>query len=123
MKFTKKEIAVCKKIAEKHRKEIKYGDWYLDNIVVLLNNDFIKGTIFVARQVRLGLIPLWQISDCLEFLRERRKHCVFLSHDEGDEKEWWCFFDEYHETQQFDSGKTPLEALLKVVLGVLKNGK
>lgn len=58
--------------------------------------------------------------DCLKWLRERCKHHVILIHEEG-EAEWWVWFDEYQETQQYDKGKTPLEALLRVVLAVKDN--
>jgi len=68
-------------------------------------------------------ISTWTISDCLEFLKKKCQDHVLLIHDEGDEKEWWLWMDEYKETQQVGSGKTPLEACLKAVLAVLEEGK
>ena len=80
MKFTEEEISLCKKIAEKHKKPIEYGDWYWD--------EGQKRTVICA--VRLAHIeeapyfikncfPLWTISDCLDFLNKRGWNAVTLS--------------------------------------------
>ena len=122
MSFTKEEIALCRKITEKHRKEINFGDWYLD-----YRDDSIGlyqlGTPF---KNRTKVFPLWQISDCLEFLRkkgywfrmERRptreesgvKIWVFSSFDK---EEFWMNCPSYE-------GKATLEACLKAVLAIVE---
>jgi len=112
MRFTKEEISLCKQIAGKHKKEIEYGDWYLSNTVTLLNK-FIHGTINMARQVRLCLIPLWTIEDCFEFLGEqfnKLKRCKTIFEVEL----------KFLGGRNWHEGKTPLEACLKAVLAVLE---
>ncbi|TES92941.1 MAG: hypothetical protein E3J87_03505 [Candidatus Cloacimonadota bacterium] len=116
--FTKEEISLCKQIAEKHRREIKKRQYYY--------NAFLKRIQWSGEDGQSQAswaIPLWTISDCLEFLKKKCRDHVLLIHDEGDEKEWWLWMDEYKETQQVGSGKTPLEACLKAVIEVLKNAK
>ncbi len=119
MKFTKEEISLCKQIAEKHEKEIGYGDWYWD--------EGQKRTVICA--VRLAHIeeapyfikncfPLWTISDCLEFLRERA-YLVFIGQEEN---KGWCEVNAKKIIHRH-GGKTPLEACLKAVLAVLEEGK
>ena len=128
MEFNKEEIRLCEQIAEKHRKEIEPFDWVIGG--------WKNGTEVIGRIVDRGqgiiklpeksplypdeIIPLWTISDCLEFLSEKCQDHILLSHDEGDEIEWWLWMDEYKETQQVGSGKSPLEACLKAVIEVLK---
>ncbi len=129
MKFTEEEISLCTQIAEKHRKKIEYGDWYADQVLVM-NQETRKGdpmpiVVLCTNKFgkSIGEVPLWTISDCLEFLRERCEDHVFLSHDEDDDEEWYLWFDEYKKTQQMGKGKTLLEVCLKVVLTVLEEGK
>ena len=122
MEFNKEEISLCKQVTEKHRKPIKYGDWYWSkshNKPLIA----IAGGFKANDQKHFGVFKIWTISDSLEFLRERCKDHVLLIHEEGlddDDEEWYLWFDEYKETQQWDKGKTPLEACLKVVLAVLE---
>jgi hypothetical protein len=123
MKFTKEEISLCKQVAKKHRKVIEYGIHLYDEF-----KDF--GFVYVDTYFqRLNIaktpndyIQIWTVSDCLEFLRDRCKDHVLLIHEEGleDDEEWYLWLDEYKETQQWDKGKTPLEACLKAVLAVLE---
>ena len=72
IKFNKEEISLCKQVAERWRKDkLELGDWYL---LLLLNG---KEQIRLHADLRPWIIqtkdfiPLWTISDCLEFLRER----------------------------------------------------
>ena len=118
MKFTKKEISLCKQVAEKHRREIKYGDWFYLNEA---ENYYLWMHGFARIDIPKEWFPLWTISDCLEFLEKKCSHYVRLRHDEHDEQDgWFLWFDEYHETEKEGYGKTPLEACLKIVLAVLK---
>ena len=77
MKFTKEEKNLCRKIAKKHRKEIEYGDWYY---TTEYPEEKYRARIYKYRWTgmadrtinkRKEIIPLWTISDCLEFLREK----------------------------------------------------
>ena len=56
--------------------------------------------------------------DCLEWLRERCKDHVILSHDVGDEDIWWVWFDEYKPTQAYASGDSILETLYRVIIEI-----
>lgn len=74
MKFNKEEIELCRKIAEKHRKDIEYGDWYCDsnysNEIRLLHS-LDRGKIHARSQKELNVFLLWTLSGCLEWLRDR----------------------------------------------------
>ena len=118
MKFTKEEIILCKQVAEKHRKFIEYGDWYEFKGKSYLKS--ISNSLTPAWH-----IPLWTISDCLEFLRKKDYRInlhenvltngieVILNHPKRIEDI----------TNYVYKGKTPLEACLKVVIEVLKNAE
>ena len=122
MKFTEEEISLCEQIAERHGKEIKYGDWYYYTITKDCFVNAPRGTYLSEDEIeRKNIIPLWTISDCLEFLRKkvneielwqsRRKPLWFLRvRDYMKAKRWW-------------KGNTPLEACLKAVLAVLEEQK
>jgi len=65
-------------------------------------------------------------STCLAWLMNKYQHHMLLSidkdeacHGRNDEK-WWFWFDEYHETQQYDSSETHHEAICKCVIKVLE---
>lgn len=113
MKFTKEEISLCKQIAEKYRKEIKYGDWY----------EF-KGKIYLQAfksepKMSSTAVPLWTISDCLEFLRERGYSLNQHFEDDGFFHVALC--DAGKEVK--GRGDTDLEACLKAVLAVLEESE
>ena len=134
MIFTNEEIKLCKAIAEKHRKGIGIGDWV----------DFYEESRFVTEVIRtpekvdiyvvVGITvsssisedddftPLWQISDCLEFLDKRRSfRCYFINHTKSltmtVNMEYW----DGQEKFLMKKGKTILEALLKVILAILES--
>jgi len=120
IKFTKEEVNLCKQVAKKHRKRIDDGDWYLrydydEPDVYLEGMDDDKA---VAKS-----IPLWAISDCLEFLREQEWHIVALTDDAVFDEifHYHCEITDYKfDKHHSSSGKTPLEAYLKAVLAVLE---
>jgi len=110
IKFTKEEISLCKQIAEKHRKEIRQGDWILDsdNKPWLISGvelwkscrpglentitydlepiDRTQEPIVVLEKEEIEKYPaLWTISDCLEFLREKGFLYIEISSPEVDE--------------------------------------
>ena len=144
MKFTKEEISLCKQVAEKYRKEIKYGDWYISTLVNLVclwksatpfNRDFVN--ICEPQGQADKIIPLWTISDCLKFLNKRDWNAVTLSwrmEQVGDNPEIaYCeiIHDNFYEVEDKKAlnhvmdfeAKTLLEACLKAVLAILEEKK
>ena len=145
MNFTKEEIALCKKIAEKHRKEVKWGDVVCgkDGVGIvatistsvggkkIVSIDCYQGKIPHYEEQEESIIPLWQISDCLEFLRNRRSihgevRLAYIDHHDR----WFVHIFEENSPStskviMVESGMTPLEACLKAVLAIVeeKNGK
>jgi len=136
IKFTDEEISLCKQVAEKHRKEIRKGDWAIQpdraNIPLLVVDTQMEYITLSLNYTAThdtackSLTPLWTIFDCLEFLRERKPQLEFeLLFQTGYETEptkpheWQLIF---HWTEMI-LGKTPLEACLKAVLAVLEEGK
>ena len=126
MKFTKEERSLCKQVAEKHRKEIEYGDWYIDS---RRKEGYQTRLCEYQGKQNFGKIyseftPLWTISDCLEFLRERAFYLEGLC--QIDECEFQCAISEMddmgvvkHSKKRFE-GESELEACLKAVLAVLE---
>jgi len=122
MNFTKEEISLCKQVAEKYRKEIKYGDWTLNE------GGFVKVWPYRHNCKRIELITLWTISDCLEFLRERNleftlnyfNHVRFWQIQLWNKSSTQAIYSDYGKENK---NKTPLEACLKAVLAVLGEGK
>lgn len=122
-KFTKEEISLCKQVAEKHRKDIARGDYYVggrdkkNRQILALSHEVLKFE---------SLIPLWTISDCLEFLREKG-YTLETHEDILPSKD--VYIEVHKHIGEMDMGhihgrgKTDLEACLKVVLVVLEGGK
>ena len=118
-KFTKTEIDLCKKIAEKDFKEITYGDYYShgDGAWHLCDGHKLKKALD-----EIGVIPIWQEHDCLEWLRERNwVNCHFYPVE--NRVEWSIVrkpFKWSADDQIIQQGKTHLEALLRAVLAILE---
>jgi len=125
MKFTKEEISLCKQVAEKHRKEIKYGDWSLNE------GGFVKVWPYRHNCKRIELIPLWTISDCLEFLYQKEVPLeIETRYDPWAVKRGWRWHMWWGEPKDnvkpwggSINAKTLLEACLKAVLAVLEEKK
>lgn len=118
MRFNKEEIALCKKIAEKYRKVIEYGDWYFTKGKARneADSDYLVQPYF----------PLWQISDCLEFLKEKKWRLLDLVNDMFIGKKYSYhirILDENYEKAHIFSKETVLEALLKAVLIIVEKEK
>ena len=113
MKFTKEEISLCKQVLGGHKKEIEFGDWYYETDL----EDIFLCEEINGQYVFPNLIPLWTISDCLEFLKEKF-HILALRADDKFECELYL---KTHSCSEV--GKTPLEACLKAVLAVLEEKK
>ncbi|NVM21404.1 MAG: hypothetical protein HWN68_06455 [Desulfobacterales bacterium] len=126
MEFTKKEISLCKQVAERHGKEIDYGDWYWDEglkkaVVQSVKLAHLQDDPYFIK----NCFPLWSISDCLEFLRERGLWIIGLQQDEDEFSFGFAATDDLgmriiEETATWADGETPLEACLKAVLAVLE---
>ena len=112
MKFTKEEISLCKQIAERHKKKIGYGDWYVNYDSKVRIKTF-SGKGYREEESML----LWTISDCLEFLGEKFERLRFCDDGKVEVQIWLSDGFYYH------IGKTPLEACLKAVLAVIKEVK
>ena len=133
IKFTKEEISLCKQVAERYRKDISDGDWIYHEP----HNNYFLVVQYVILQYQLQTqkwfdelnaehrkmnIPLWTISDCLEFLRE--KMFTYTLHFITKERGYECILFKGHQRKpQILIGKTPLEPCLKAVLAVLEEGK
>lgn len=135
MKFTKTEIDLCKKIKEKKKKEVLYGDWfYSENFKeVVCNIPFInpiRDREILNRDK--SATPLWTIEDCLGFLEEKKVPVGILPRrDKWAVKRGWKWqirwgtpIDHPLPWGGSINSKTVLEGLLPVVLTVLerKNG-
>ena len=133
MTITEEEISLCKQVAEKHRKEIKYGDWYLTITTSPLDKDDKEESICLNAEKREinsieetkkdrvfynEYIPLWTISDCLEFLEGKGfdldfDFTLFVSGN-------WRFIALAHEDKEVrGEGRTRLASCLKAVLAVV----
>jgi len=123
MNFTKEEINLCKQVTEKHRKKIEEGDWYLPH------NDDIEPELYIAGitddKANIVGIPLWTISDCLEFLKERSWTNYQFSFDKKGITEVHIVQTPFNfrSNQEIVERGTFLEVLLKAVLAVLEEGK
>ena len=143
MKFTKEEISLCKQVAERYRKPIKCGDWILRDGELRLNLDgklaWLEDggqDIIIKITNKTEIIPLWTISDCLEFLKKRGEqgweiksivksvakefYQVEIRHQSGEGR-----FGEVYATHPspVGEGNTLLEACLKAILALLEEEK
>ena len=111
-KWSKEIISLCKQIAEKHKKEIAESDWYISFEDEIRYKRF-RGVMFREQDA----VPLWTISDCLEFLDKTRDITLRIcSHPKFNQTTV-----EYDDTEYY--GKTPLEACLKAILAVVEETK
>ena len=130
--FTKTELDLCRKIAEKERKEIRFGSWVLYNEQEYLVIDYFRHKTEPTHLNLYGLkryvfetdvTPLLSSHDCLEWLKKRYGE-IFL-------KTWlgtmWCVSIGKRLNEELPIiglsdlvGKTPLEALLRAVLAILE---
>ena len=123
IKFNKEEISLCKQVVERYRKPIDYGDWYWTKDKVRNNAD----SKWVATGYSQTCIPLWTISDCISWLREKG---FYLSINTLGEY-WTCLaykhiFNEDNKDigpRIFFQEKTLLSVLLKIILAVVEEVK
>jgi len=133
--FTPKEIEICKKIAERERKEIKGGDYVIfdkEQYMVVRGEFQISSFVGVAHEkIFVSLywatvdsgkltvhtnrcLPLWQEHDCLEWLDKAKDITLRIcSHPDAHLAEV-----EYDDKIYY--GSTPLEPLLRVILAILE---
>jgi len=122
IKPTKEEISLLKQIAEKGVSFEPPDDWHGAYHVFHQDKTFSWADGEDKPYYKSDeFVWIATVSDCLEFLREKCQDHVLLIHEENlnDGEEWYLWFDEYKETQQWNKGKTPLEACLKVILAVI----
>ena len=137
IKFTPEEINLCEQIAEKHRRNLKIGMYvwrkFCKSVQLIYKLDkedkeiytvILKGStrnhLYWNNMEGLWLIPLWTISDCLEFLQEKTNEVdVIELWRTGRKLKWFCRL----ENHKWKPGKTPLEACLKAVLAILEEKK
>ena len=112
MKFTKEEISLCVQILKRYRKESEVGDRVIFNEDLHLPpNDF---SVDDRKMLEESTLPLWTISDCLEFLKNEFRSLIM-----GVSGEFEIRLSLYG----YKYGKTPLEACLKAVLAVVEEKK
>ena len=135
IKFTKEEIDLCKQVAEKYRKLIEEGDWYLPYI------DDIEPELYIAgitdKKANVVGIPLWTISDCLEFFESKgwdvlgitwqevatRILVIHHASDFGKGDYAVVMQNKSKRMGRIIKGNTRLSACLKAILAVLEEAK
>jgi len=125
-KWSKEEISLCKQVAEKYIKPMEYGDWWNDRKKETLLVS-IKKWIMSEDIVKEEMFPLWTISDCISWLREKG---FYLSINTLGEY-WTCLaykhiFNEKDKDigpRIFFQEQTLLSVLLKIILAVFEEGK
>lgn len=131
MKFTKEEVSLCSQVAEKHRKFIEYGGWFLNaqgKVSCASGYAYPVNQPVRREHENPKWIALWTISDCLEFLRGKGWTEIVIEINPQYCDDIKCFaergnVDKGYEREVDGKGKTTLEACLKVVIEVLKNEK
>ena len=134
IKFNEKEIALAKKLHDLGvRRKIRKSDWI-----------WYKNKVWMVRYVSLGgeyltiihgkndedernihrsvVVPLWQIHDCLEWLRGKGFRFI-LHHYAVKEYYLGCGRDDGSNWIEGKASKTPLEALLKAMIAITKEDK
>ena len=117
MKSTKEEISLFKQIAEKYRKELVYGDWYISyDGVIRLKALHQKG------HRHEECIPFWTIKNCLEWLKKRYDDVDVGSIQGKWEVQIHDAYDRVHHPEFLEDifGETPLEACLTAILAVVE---
>lgn len=126
MEFTTEEIELCKKIAKKHRKGIKYGYWFIyedpDRISgfsnTTLNHHSLEPEFGNGKN-----ILLWQISDCINFLESKGFDHIFsfIHFERGISfRAESRILDNPYKKVGGREAKTQLEACLKAVLVIVE---
>jgi len=122
IKFTKEEINLCGQVAKKQKKEIKARQYFY-------NNHLKRVQWSEHRQPKAKwAIPLWTISDCLEFLRENDWYISMLYEYIGKKEGYDLDIGKLMKNTRNPEGtfehfiaKTFLEICLKAVLAVIED--
>ena len=127
--FTKQEIDLCKKIAEKSlsRKRLDDGDYFFCKVFgkegIFLVSDMLSVDWHKTIREDKKAIFLWQEHDCLEWLRGKGYIIAFVV-DLGaicpKHRNIISITICGRERAKTYYGKTPLEALLRTVLAVME---
>ena len=125
-KFNPKEISLCKQVAEKHRRDMKCGDWFYH-----VEDESCYVWIMDGRartDIPEVWFPLWTISDCILWLREKgfrysREDYRVIDLDSSELVQIIISGGKKKYCRRKLEGKTPLIACLKAVLAVLEDSK
>jgi len=129
MRFTKKEIALCKEIAQYYQKPIGFGDFFLDTDLKKPEIECcVDPSISDRYSKHRSFIPLWTFEDARKWLGERDKFGILVLSYQVilRKKHKQCLVIVYEKGKYYEAeSQMPLEAILKVVLILLKeeNGK
>ena len=116
MELNGTEVDLINQIEKKYRKEINYGNWY----------EF-KGQLYLYRVKGGNLrasdcIPVWTVSDCLEFLKNRNYYySIYDQVGNGTVIDISLLVDGQRSMQDQLHGQTLLEVCLLAVLVVLED--
>ena len=119
MKFSTEEITLCKEIAKYYRKPIGFGDWFYDEEIEHIG---IHVYTMILEEDVSGKIPLWTWQDARDWLRKEGYELTrFFSYVN---KVGISFYKKGVQLSSLcGEGKTDLEAILKVILEILKEIK
>jgi len=119
MNFTTEEIDLCKEIAKYYWKPIYFGDWFYDEE---LNRPAIHVYTMILNEYMSDRFPLWTWQDARDWMREKGYTLETFSGDMHIEIAFHKRGTHYLSSLNQD-GNTDLEAILKVVLKILKEEK
>lgn len=141
MKFSKEEIRLCKEIAKYYRKPINLsyvaidGKFYLSTLDRLISEEHEYYNPKVKDDALEDINrfwPLWTLQDCLDWLKSQEyNYYEWGSQTKKNVAVFTAIHDNWHELKGAEVFKaiveeeadTILEAALKAVLAVLKEGK
>jgi hypothetical protein len=121
MSFTKEQIDLCKEIVKYYRKPIYRGGSYIYSIWKNPELFVSVGDLPNEYQIAEAIIPLWTWKDAREWLKEKRQ--FLIGHHDTASGEIEIHFGKSWVSEYAGIGKTDLEAILKVVLEILKEEK
>jgi len=120
MELNGTEVDLINQIAKKHKKEIKYGDWY----------EF-KGRLYLYKnnhpldlEISLNCIPVWTVADCLKFVKDNNYYySIYDQVGGGTVIDIFILVNGSRQMQEQLHGGTLLEACLLAVLVILQDNE
>lgn len=136
MKFTSEEIALCREIGKYYRKPMNPGDWFYFekyNRIEFVDDIFFKNREIPLKGIQLSTptqypsypepidyFPIWTWQDAREWLTRKRYWFRLDYHPDCNPKYKLQLFKNTLNSIYEEGGKTDLEAILKVILAILK---